>query len=43
MFLRTNLTYSENVKLLDIIFNDSDFQLCEIPLCDIQLIEIVII
>ena len=43
MFLRTNITYSENVKMLDIIFNDSDIQLCEIPSCDIQLIEIVMI
>ena len=40
MLFRTNLTYSENLKLFDIIFNDSDFHLCEIPLCEIHISEI---
>ena len=37
MLFRLNLTYSENVKLFDKIFNESDFQLCEIPSREIQL------
>ena len=40
MLFRLNLTYSENVKLFDIMFNQSDFQLCEIASCEIQLGEI---
>ena len=40
MLLRNNLTYTGIVKNFDMIYNDSDFQLCEIPLCEVQLGEI---
>ena len=40
MFSRTNLTYTGIVKQFDIIFIDSDLQLSEKPLCEIQLVEI---
>ena len=32
MFFKTNLTYIGTVKKFDIIFIDSDFQLCDINL-----------
>ena len=40
MLLRTNLSYTGIVKNFDMIYIDSDFQLCEIPLCEVQLVEI---
>ena len=40
MLFRLTLTYSENVKLFDIIFNESDFKLCEKASWEIQLGEI---
>ena len=40
MFFRTNLTYTGIVKNFDTIYINSDFKLCEIPLCEIQLVEI---
>ena len=40
MLFRTNLTYTGIVKNFDIKFTDSDFQLCGIPSCEIQLVEI---
>ena len=37
MLLRTNLTYTGIVKNFNMIYIDSDFQFCEIPLCEVQL------
>ena len=39
MLFRTILTYSEVVKQIDISNIHSDFQLCEISFCEIQLNE----
>ena len=37
---KTNLTYTGIVKKFDIKIIDSHFQICEKPLCEIQLVEI---
>ena len=39
MLFRTNLPYTGLVKKFDIVFIDCDFHLCELPLWEIQSVD----